>query len=246
MKILAFLRVSTCFGNPVEPAQFIDFWTENDIFALQIQMKLASNEQASFMSNYNKIRKVMEFYQDSGDCDYFFQNPSFDAVDERKFDANLGPSENVANLVKNVDDWINSYSCVGLFGDYRTAFRDAVLSLKNLAAIVEDPDHQTPALGFTLSSVEKDYYAAMAHCFLKNERLAEIDSDDKIDYLEGLLPQDERVWVVGSHKCTTREKGAGETDDDCNAKHKFVCARGTGSPPSTTTTTTTAKVKFIT
>jgi hypothetical protein len=141
------------------------------------------------------------------------------------------------NLVKNVDDWINSYSCVGLFGDYRTAFRDAVLSLKNLAAIVDDPDHQTPALGFTLSSVEKDYYAAMAHCFLINERLAEIDSDDKIDYLEGLLPQDEKVWVVGSHKCTTREMGAGETDDDCNAKHKFICARGTGSPPSTTTTT---------
>jgi hypothetical protein len=196
MKILALFTFSTCCGNPVEPAQFLDFWTENDIFALRIQQQFSKiHEQASFMSNYRKIRKVMEFYQESGDCDYFFQNPSFAAVHESKFDANLGPADNIRNLIKNVDGWLNSYSCIGLFGDYRAVFRDAVFSLRNLDAIASDPDYQTPDLGFTLMNVEKDYYAAMAHCFLENERLAEIDSEDKIEYLEDLLPQNEKIWV---------------------------------------------------
>ena len=67
MKILNFLTISTSLGNPVEPIQFLDFWTENDIFAFQIQRQFSTNEdKSSFSTNYNAIRNVMEFYQDTG------------------------------------------------------------------------------------------------------------------------------------------------------------------------------------
>ena len=67
MKILNFLTISTGFGNPIEPAQFLDFWIKTDIFAFQIQRQFSTNEEkSSFSSNYNAIRNVMEFYQDTG------------------------------------------------------------------------------------------------------------------------------------------------------------------------------------
>ena len=87
MKIFAFLAISRGFASPV---QFIDFWIENDAFALQIQRQFSTDaERTSFWAEYDAVREVMEFYQNEGDCDYFFQNPSFDRVDEKKFDADL-------------------------------------------------------------------------------------------------------------------------------------------------------------
>ena len=239
MKVSLFLTISSVFGSPVEPVQFIDFWTENDVFALQIRQQFSTEaEQDSFWTEYDTIRKVMEFYQNSGDCDYFFQNPSFDEVEEEEFDEDLSPAENIENLVKNIDNWLNSYSCVGFFGEYEITLREAVSSLRNLNAIAADPNYQPVTLEFTLSSEMKDYHAAMASCFLDDERLAELDSPEKIAYLEGLLPADEKFWVVGGHECTTRVKDNGETDSKCNEKNRFVCANGVGIPQSSTTTTT--------
>ena len=137
-------------------------------------------------------------------------------------------AENTENLIANIDAWLNSYSCIGLFGEYGTTLREAVSSLNELKRIAENPKHQTAPLEFVLSSETKDYYAAMASCYLDDQRLAEIDDPVKIDYLESLLPPNEKYWVVGSHKCTTREKGSVENDEDCNEKFKFVCASGAG------------------
>ena len=70
---------------PADIVQFIDFWTENDVFALQIQRQFSTEEEGtSFWSHYRAIRGVMEFYQNHGDCDYFFQNPSFELVEEKE------------------------------------------------------------------------------------------------------------------------------------------------------------------
>ena len=247
MKILNFLTISTGFGNPIEPAQFLDFWIKTDIFAFQIQRQFSTNEEkSSFSSNYNAIRNVMEFYQDSGDCDYFFQHPTFEVVEELSYDGNLSLADNVNNLIKNIDSWLNSYSCVGFIGDHGFTIRKAITSLQNLDAYATYQDNISPCPEITISSEEKDYYAAMASCFLDNKRLAEIDSQDEIEYLESFLPENEKFWVVGSHKCTTRVNGAGEIDDDCNEKHKFVCSRGLGNPLTHCTTTTTTTTSTTT
>ena len=78
----------------------------------------------------------------------------------------------------------------------------------------------------TVVNEEKDYYAAMASCFLQDKKLAVLDNQLKIDMLENLLEDGETYWVNGSYKCTSREKSAGEADADCNEKNKFVCATG--------------------
>ena len=105
MKLLAFLGVSSSFATPI---QFIDFWTESDVFAMRIQREFSSESDGNhFWSSYNNVRQAMEFYQDSGACDYFFQNPTFELVDIQAYDADLSIAANTENLIKNIDGWLN-------------------------------------------------------------------------------------------------------------------------------------------
>ena len=106
MKLSAFLRISSSFATPI---QFIDFWTESDVFAMRIQSSFPSEEKGDeFSVEYQNVRQAMEFYQDSGSCDYFFQNPSFELVDVATFDEDQSIAANTENLVKNIDAWLNS------------------------------------------------------------------------------------------------------------------------------------------
>ena len=106
MKLLAFLGVSSFFATPI---QFIDFWRESDVFAMRIQREFPSESaKNTFWSYYSDVRKSMEFYQDSGACDYFFQNPTFELVDVKAFNDDLSVAKNTEKLIKNIDDWLNS------------------------------------------------------------------------------------------------------------------------------------------
>ena len=133
---------SSTFGGPI---QLISFWQETDFFALQIQNAFRTAEAArQFSFAYDRVREVMEFYQDTGDCDYSFSNPTFELVEAFAFDRDLPLPENIDNLVWNVDEWIDSYSCVGLFGDYENRARMVFNALKKLREISEDASLQTP------------------------------------------------------------------------------------------------------
>merc|ERR1712037_980533 len=116
-------------------------------------------------------------------CDYFFQNPSFELVDVEAFDEDLSIAANTENLVKNIDAWLNSHSCVGIYGEYQETLKNAIRSLQELTAIAEDPDNDVADLVFTVVEEEKDYYAAMASCYLQDKRLAVPESQQKIDML---------------------------------------------------------------
>ena len=124
-----------------------------------------------------------------------------------------------------MNSW-KSYSCVGVFGKYEKDFKKAVKALEKLTAIAEDPKNDFRELKFTVIDKKRDYFAAISACYLQDKRLAEIDNQEKIDMLENLIEEGEKYWVVGSHKCTTREKTTGEADTDCNENHQFICAVG--------------------
>ena len=105
MKLSVFLSISKGFASPI---QFLDFWTESDVFAIRIQRSLPSDKGAAFWKDYNNVRQAMEFYQDSGPCDYFMQDPSYDRIEEKAFGKHLSVAQNTENLVNNIDAWLNS------------------------------------------------------------------------------------------------------------------------------------------
>ena len=86
MKLSAFLSIACSFASPI---QFLDFWTESDVFAIRIQRSLPSDKGDTFWKNYDNVRQAIEFYQDSGPCDYFMQDPSFELVEEKAFSKDL-------------------------------------------------------------------------------------------------------------------------------------------------------------
>ena len=105
MRISPFLLFSSSLSSPI---QFLDFWRGTDVFALQIEKAFPSVEAGqSFWSEYSKVRGTMEFYQNEGDCDYFFQNPSFEEVTVSEFDGDLSIAENTKNLIDMIDAWLN-------------------------------------------------------------------------------------------------------------------------------------------
>ena len=86
MRLSAFLSIACSFASPI---QFLDFWTESDVFAIRIQRSLPSDKGDTFWKNYDNVRQAIEFYQDSGPCDYFMQDPSFELVEEKAFSKDL-------------------------------------------------------------------------------------------------------------------------------------------------------------
>ena len=55
MKLSAFLSISKGFASPI---QFLDFWTESDVFAIRIQRSLPSDKGAAFWKDYNNMVKL--------------------------------------------------------------------------------------------------------------------------------------------------------------------------------------------
>ena len=89
--------------------QLVDFWRENDVFTMLIQRSFSTEKKGDeFWANYEKARKTMEFYQNSGSCDYFFQDPTFELVEIEAYRYDLSIGANTENLVRNIDSWLNS------------------------------------------------------------------------------------------------------------------------------------------
>ena len=91
--------------------QFIDFWQEADSFAAEIFTNL-NEDSRKFRRRYNKAKLVSKFYQDSGECDSGFTNPSYEPVEMVSFNERAAMSTNLKNFADMLEDWIESYACL--------------------------------------------------------------------------------------------------------------------------------------
>ena len=95
--------------------QFIEFWEAADEYASELFSALgaASKKHASAFDNrYERAKRAVEFYQDSGPCDSGFTNPSYEPVEMRSFDTRASLATNLNQFADMLDDWIDSYACL--------------------------------------------------------------------------------------------------------------------------------------
>jgi hypothetical protein len=95
--------------------QFIDFWQEADSFATEIFTSLNEDSKkvaSSFYNRYNRAKLASKFYQDSGECDSGFTNPSYEPVEMVSFDERAAMSTNLKNFADMLGDWMESYACL--------------------------------------------------------------------------------------------------------------------------------------
>ena len=158
-----------------DPVQFLDFWTETDIFAFRIQDAVSDVVKGNmFFRKYENVRQVLQHYQNDGDCESVLSDPSYAQINVKTFDDKLSEAANIDNLVDMLDDWIQSYACIDRKGHLKRYNR-----AMNLMRQVGDKEElQDEIFSFEVSNEKMSYTDALGYCFLKDMQLVEFNDYD--------------------------------------------------------------------
>lgn len=158
-----------------DPVQFLDFWSESDVFAFQLQNAVSDVVKGNrFYRKYKNLRQVLQHYQNEGECEGDLSDPTYERVNVKTFDEKLNEAANIDNFVNMLDDWIQSYACIDKKNKLNM-FNRAI----NLMRQVGDRDEfQEQAFDFEVSDEKMSYTDALGYCFLKDMRLLDFDVDD--------------------------------------------------------------------
>ena len=227
--------------------QFLDFWDAADEFSFKLGKSLEKKNGTYLIKKYDKVKEVMKFYRsgDFGDCSYGKRNsmtfqPSYEEVTVEEFDMKKALSENILNFANMLEDWIDSYVCLGRYGKKRVLVnaRESVDDIKTLATLSE---YQPKEYSYFFSY--GTYAEAKAECLIEGGWLFSLSDDEedqrKFDYLRSLMViyKKGRSWIEAENICTfTDNKGeldgigeyVGTTEQirRCNGNFNGVCERG--------------------
>jgi hypothetical protein len=167
MRLITSFLACLVHAGPTQK-QFLDFWKETDVFALQIHDVLVSGRRFGFI--YNNLRKATEYYQSEGDCDSQITNPSYEEIPVMTFDEQLNVAANVENFVEMIENWIESYVCVQEKAIINR-FRRILLRMKSIGTKYDEYD--STEYQFHISEEKLDFNEALAYCYLQNMWLAD-------------------------------------------------------------------------
>ena len=172
MKVSAAFLAGFCRAEPV---QFLDFWTETDIFAFQIQNAISDVVKGNaFLRKYENVREVLQHYQNGGNCASHLSNPTYAHVSVATFDEILNEAANIDSLVDMLDDWIQSYACIDKKGKLKRYNR----AMDLMRQIGNNDQFQEEIFNFEVSKEKMSYTDALGYCFLKDMRLVEFNGED--------------------------------------------------------------------
>ena len=171
MRLITSILACLVHAGPVQ-VQFLDFWKETDVFALQIQDALVSGRRFEFI--YNNLRKATEYYQSEGDCNSQFTNPSYQEIAVMTFDEQLNVAANVENFVDMIENWIESYVCAHEKAKIN-GFRRILLRMKSIGTKYDH--YESTEYQFHISEEKLDFNEALAYCYLQNMWLADPDEN---------------------------------------------------------------------
>ena len=171
MRLITSFLACLVHAGPTQK-QFLDFWKETDVFALQIQDVLVSGRR--FDINYDKLRKATEYYQSEGVCHSQFTNPSYEEIAVTTFDEQLNVAANVENFVEMIENWIESYVCAQEKAKIN-GFRRILLRMRSIGTKYDE--YEPTEYRFHISEEKLDFNEALAYCYLQNMWLADPDEN---------------------------------------------------------------------
>jgi len=215
--------------------QFMDFWQEADSIATEIFTSLNEDSKkvaSSFWNRYSRAKLATKFYQDSGECDSGFTNPSYEPVEVVSFDERAAMSTNLKNFADMLDDWIESYAC--LKSHDRVAgkqIRVPERSVKDIRKMSRKSEYQETEYGYHVSPTTMDYDEALAYCYLRGSWLAQPDGDkNRFGAMTSVLSEGGWYWYHGDSGCRVVKGGQMIYDDSppvsCEHRYRAVCETG--------------------
>ena len=158
-----------------DPVQFLDFWKETDVFALQINNAVAElGEGRVIYRKYKLLKKVLQHYQNEGDCEGGHSDPTYEQVNLTSYDERLNEAANIDNFLDMMEDWIESYACF----DEKRQPKAYERIIKNMRDIGNNNKFQEKFYSFEVSDEKMSYNDALGYCLLKDMWLADFDVED--------------------------------------------------------------------
>merc|ERR1719223_1807765 len=233
-----------------EPVQFLDFWTETDVFAFQIQDAVSDVVKGNrFFRKYKNLRQVLQHYQNSGDCEGDLSDPTYARVNVATFDEKLNEAANIENFVDMLDDWIQSYACI----DKKNKLNMYNRAMNLMRKVGDNEEFQEEIFNFEVSNEMMSYTDALGYCFLKDMRLLEFEGEDSEAVRQMMSPslEDGEWYWYDDDGCNAVEgtEALVNNDFDCETELYAICMTGqygTTTTTTTTTPTTTTPVNYAT
>jgi len=169
------MRLSAAFLaglGRADPVQFLDFWKESDVFALQINNELG--RARVFYKKYTNLKKVLQHYQNEGDCEGGHSDPTYERVNMKSFDERLNQAANIDNFLEMMEDWIQSYACFDM--KRQPKVYDSVIN--KMREIGNNDKFQEEIYSFEVSDEKMSYNDALGYCLLKDMWLADFEEED--------------------------------------------------------------------
>ena len=158
-----------------DPVQFLDFWKESDVFAVQIDNALAELKQGRvFYRKYKNLKNVLQYYQNKGICEGGHSDPSYELVNMKSFDEKLNQAANIENLLGMMEDWIESYACFDMKRHPKSYDR----IINRMREIGNKNEFREEEYSFEVSDEKMSYTDALGYCLLKDMWLADFDVED--------------------------------------------------------------------
>ena len=158
-----------------DPVQFLDFWKESDVFAVQIDNAIAELKQGRvFYRKYKNLKTVLQYYQNKGICEGGHSDPSYEVVNMKSFDEKLNQAANIENLLGMMEDWIESYACF----DLKRQPRGYERIINRMREIGNNDNFRAEEYSFEVSDEKMSYSDALGYCLLKDMWLADFDVED--------------------------------------------------------------------
>ena len=117
----------TFFGS--SSANFLDFWKDCDLFALQVRDQILRNGLGNrflkrFKSSYESVREVSVFYKSGGLCESTISSPSYSSINfDAVFDRQANAGANMEKLYVLLEKWIQEILAIFLLQNHKSSYK---------------------------------------------------------------------------------------------------------------------------